>query len=97
MSESLPWRHGYQPRDPFADPLDAVLAEIAVNIQLPPGLHAKAVDRYEAIRRYIERPGSPLEGWVACFYPQGSMAIDARRAAFSTAAISRSLGTCRRV
>jgi hypothetical protein len=73
----MPWRHGYQPRDPFADPLDAVLAEIAVNIQLPPGLHAKAIDRYEAVRRYIERPGSPLEGRVACFYSQGSMAIDA--------------------
>ena len=26
---------------------------------------------------YIEQPGSPLEGRVACFYPQGSMAIDA--------------------
>ena len=63
--------------DPFADPLDAVLAEIAINIQLPPGLHAKAVDRYEAVRRYIERLGSPLEGRVDCFYPQGSMRIDA--------------------
>lgn len=63
--------------DPFADPLDAVLAEIAISIQLPPGLHAKAVDRYEAVRRYIERPGSPLYGRVACFYPQGSMRIDA--------------------
>ena len=65
------------PRDPFADPLDAVLAEIAINIQLPPGLHAKAADRYGAVRRYIERPGSPLQGRVACFYPQGSMRIDA--------------------
>lgn len=63
--------------DPFADPLDAVLAEIAINIQLPPGLHAKAVSRYEAVRRYIERPGSPLHGRVTCFYPQGSMRIDA--------------------
>ena len=63
--------------DPFADPLDAVLAEIAISIQLPPGLHAKAVDRYEAVRRSIERPGSPLHGRVACFYPQGSMRIDA--------------------
>ena len=63
--------------DPFADPLDAVLAEIAISIQLSPGLHAKAVDRYEAVRRYIERPGSPLHGRVACFYPQGSMRIDA--------------------
>ena len=64
------------PKDPFADPLDAVLAEIAINIQLPPGLHAKTVDRYEAVRRYIERVGSPLQGRVTCFYPQGSMRID---------------------
>lgn len=77
MSEFLSPRRDYRPADPFADPLDAVLAEVAVNLQLPPGLHAKAVDRYEAVRRYIERPGSPLEGRVACFYPQGSMAIDA--------------------
>lgn len=77
MSGFLSPRRDYRPDDPFADPLDAVLAELAVNIQLPPGLHAKAIDRYEAVRRYIERPGSPLEGRVACFYPQGSMAIDA--------------------
>lgn len=78
MSEALrPRRDNYRPDDPFADPLDAVLAEVAVNIQLPPGLHAKAAARYEAVRRYIERSGSPLEGRVACFYPQGSMAIDA--------------------
>jgi len=70
-------RRDDRPDDPFADPLDAVLAELAINIQLPPGLHAKAVDRYEAVRRYVERPGSPLEGRVSCFYPQGSMAIDA--------------------
>ena len=63
--------------DPLGDPLDAILSEIAVNIQLPPGLHAKAVSRYQAVCRYIDRPGSPLEGRVDCFYPQGSMAIDA--------------------
>ncbi|WP_341022005.1 nucleotidyltransferase [Brevundimonas diminuta] len=63
--------------DPFADPLDAVLAEIALNLQLPPGLHAKAVERSEAVRKYIERPGSPLFGRVSYFYPQGSMRIDA--------------------
>ena len=63
--------------DPFADPLDAILAEIALNIQLPPGLHAKAVERYQAVCRYIDRDGSPLAGRVACLYPQGSMAIDA--------------------
>ena len=66
-----------RPKDPFGDPLDAILAEIAINLQLPPGLHAKAVDRYEAVCRNIDRPGSPLEGRVSSFYPQGSMAIDA--------------------
>ncbi|MEH3038544.1 MAG: nucleotidyltransferase [Sphingomonas paucimobilis] len=66
-----------RPQDPFGDPLDAILAEIAVNLQLPPGLHAKAVERYEAVCRYIDRPGSPLAGRVSSFYPQGSMAIDA--------------------
>lgn len=66
-----------RPFDPFGDPLDAILAEIAVNLQLPPGLHAIAVDRYAAVCRYIDRPGSPLAGRVSSFYPQGSMAIDA--------------------
>jgi len=65
------------PLDPFLHPLDAILADIAINCQLPPGLFAKTVGRYEAVRTYIERPGSPLEGQVICFYPQGSMAIDA--------------------
>lgn len=63
--------------DPFIDPLDAILADIAVNLQLPPGLHEKATGRYEAVRTYAERPGSPLRDRVLRFYPQGSMAIDA--------------------
>ena len=63
--------------DPFLHPLDAILADIAIAIQLPPGLHAKARDRYEAVRTFAERPGSPLEGRILRFYPQGSMAIDA--------------------
>jgi hypothetical protein len=64
-------------RDPFLHPLDAILADIAIAVQLPPGLHAKACERYEAVRTYAERPGSPLEGHILRFYPQGSMAIDA--------------------
>lgn len=71
------YRDDQRPNDPFADPLDAILAEIALNIQLPPGLHEKAVERYKAVCRYIDRPGSPLEGRVSSLYPQGSMAIDA--------------------
>lgn len=64
-------------RDPLLHPLDAILADIAIAVQLPPGLHAKACDRYEAVRTFAERPGSPLEGRILRFYPQGSMAIDA--------------------
>ncbi|WAJ31225.1 nucleotidyltransferase domain-containing protein [Antarcticirhabdus aurantiaca] len=64
-------------RDPFEHRFDAILAEIAINVQLPPGLHALAVARYEAIRKHIERDGSPLQDLVRIFYPQGSMAIDA--------------------
>jgi hypothetical protein len=63
--------------DPLQNPLDALLADIAVNVQLPPGLHEKATDRYEAVRKHVERPGSPLADRVVRFYPQGSMAIDA--------------------
>lgn len=66
-----------RPSDPFGDPLDAILAEIAVGLQLPPGLHAKAVARYKAVCDYIDRAGSPLASRVSCLYPQGSMAIDA--------------------
>lgn len=76
MSSAI-YRDDQRPTDPFGDPLDAILAEIALNIQLPPGLHGKAVDRYQAVCRYIDRPGSPLEGRVSSLYPQGSMAIDA--------------------
>lgn len=69
---------GYLPAtNPFGAPLDAVLADIAIIIQLPPGLHGTACDRYEAIRQYVVRPGSPLFGLVVQLYPQGSMAIDA--------------------
>jgi hypothetical protein len=63
--------------DPYVDPLDALLADIAINIQLPPSLHSQAVGRYEAVRRFIEREGSELENSVVRFYPQGSMSIDA--------------------
>ena len=63
--------------EPLDDPLDALLADIVINIQLPPGLHAKAVGRYEAVQVYLCRPGSPLAGIIVRLYPQGSMAIDA--------------------
>ena len=61
---STVFRGDGRPNDPFGDPLDAILAEIAISLQLPPGLHAKAVARYKAVCEYIDRPGSPLEGRV---------------------------------
>jgi|GEM_PF-3360043 len=68
---------GTEPIDPFLHPLDAILADIAIAVQLPPGLYAKACDRYEAIRTFAEREGSPLRGHILRFYAHGSMAIDA--------------------
>ncbi len=63
--------------DPLANPLDALLADIAVRVQLPPGLHQQACDRKAAVQRYLERPASSLPWVIFRFYPQGSMAIDA--------------------
>jgi hypothetical protein len=56
---------------------EILLAETAIRIELPASLHGLAVDRYEAVRKYIEREASPLAGRVRIFYPQGSMAIRA--------------------
>ena len=58
-------------------PLDVMLAEIALRIQLSPTDHGKAVDRYETVSQWIDRPDSPLHGRVQLTYPQGSMAIGA--------------------
>ena len=58
-------------------PLDILLANLAIRIQLSETAHKKAVERYESIQRWIERDGSPLAGLVELFYPQGSMAISA--------------------
>jgi len=62
--------------NPFLDPIDRMLAEIAFSIQLPPSLHAKAVARYEAVRKHLESTAA-FQNEVEHFYPQGSMAIDA--------------------
>lgn len=61
---------------PFDDPLDRILAQIALSIQLPPSLHDKAKGRYEAVRNYLERT-TAFRNQIEHFYPQGSMAIDA--------------------
>jgi hypothetical protein len=62
--------------NPFDDPLDRILAEIALSIQLPPSLKDKAKGRYEAVRRHLEAT-TEFHDLIEHFYPQGSMAIDA--------------------
>ena len=61
----------------FANPLDRLLADIAIRIQLSQAAHDKAVQRYQAIANWLDREGSPLAGQIDLFYPQGSMAIGA--------------------
>jgi hypothetical protein len=63
-------------RNPFDDPLDRILAEIALSAQLPPSLHRKAGGRYGAVRTYLEADDA-FADQIEHFYPQGSMAIDA--------------------
>ncbi len=58
-------------------PVDLLLADIAIRIQLTPTDYDKAVERYETINDWLDRPGSPLRGRVVLMYPQGSMAIGA--------------------
>ena len=61
----------------LADPTDALLADVAIRVQLSQTDYNKAVSRYRTINDWIERDGSPLKDRVRLFYPQGSMAIGA--------------------
>ena len=61
--------------NPIDDPLDRILAEIAIRIQLPPSRYDLACQRYQSVAEFAERPGSPLKDRITRFYPQGSMAI----------------------
>lgn len=66
-----------QPLGPNAPVGEILLAETAIRIELPPSMHRLAVERYEAVRNFVEREDSPLHDRVRIFYPQGSMAIRA--------------------
>jgi hypothetical protein len=63
--------------EPHLEVVEELLIRTAIRVELPPSRHALAVDRYEAVRRQMEREGSPLKDRVRLFYPQGSMAIRA--------------------
>ena len=47
---------------PFSEPSDALLADIAIRIQLSQTNYNKAAARYKALSEWIERDGSPLVG-----------------------------------
>lgn len=63
--------------NPLESPSDKLLAEIAINIQLPPYLYKKASERFDAIYEYLGRHVSKIRGKIRILYPQGSMSIDA--------------------
>ncbi len=60
---------------PLTKPIDALLADVAIRIQLSQTDYGRAVQRYQSISNWLGRPGSPLRGRVEEFYAQGSMAI----------------------
>ena len=61
----------------LTDPVDILLADVAIRVQLSRTDYDKAVSRYQTINKWIERDGSLLKERVELFYPQGSMAIGA--------------------
>jgi hypothetical protein len=64
-------------KSPLAETLDALLADIAIRVQLSETNYNKAVARFHAIQEYIQREGSPLQDRVTLVHAQGSMAIGA--------------------
>ncbi len=65
-------------------PLDVMLADIAVRVQLTPTDYQKAIDHYHAIHEWLERENSPLYGLVEEFYTQGGFSIGATVARHAT-------------
>lgn len=63
------------------DPIDILLADTAIRVQLTATDYGKAVSRYQTINEWLEREDSPLWGRVRLLYAQGSMAIGATIAA----------------
>ena len=63
-----------QPPNPLSSPVDILLADVAIRIQLSQTDYDRATQRYQTINAWIEREGSPLKDRVELLYPQGSMA-----------------------
>src|SRR5262245_20611718 len=65
-------------------PLDVMLADLAVRVQLSPTDYQKAIEHYHAIHEWLGRESSPLYGLVEDFYTQGGFAIGATVARHGT-------------
>lgn len=63
--------------EPLGLPVDVLLADVAIRVQLTATDYKKAEARYQTINEWLERDGSLLQGLVKLLYPQGSMAIGA--------------------
>jgi len=64
--------------------LDVMLTDIAVRIQLTPTDYQRTVDRFDTINEWMDRDGSPLQGLIELFYPQGGFMIAATVARHAT-------------
>jgi hypothetical protein len=62
------------PRPPLAEPVDVLLGDVAIRVQLSRTDYRKAEQRYDTLGQWIDRKGSPLQGRVQLVYAQGSMA-----------------------
>lgn len=62
-------------RPPLSEPVDVLLADVAIRVQLSRSDYQKAEQRYRTLAEWIDRPGSPLAGRVEIVYAQGGMAI----------------------
>ena len=62
------------PRQPLSEPVDLLLADVAIRVQLSRTDHAEAEQRYDALGDHLDRDGSLLQGRVELIYPQGSVA-----------------------
>jgi Second Messenger Oligonucleotide or Dinucleotide Synthetase domain len=65
-------------------PLDVMLADVAVQVQLSPTDYQNAIEHYRAIHEWLEREDSPLHGLMEEFYTQGGFAIGATVARHGT-------------
>lgn len=70
-------RNTHFDQSPLKNPVDILLADIAIRLQLSRSAHREAVERYKSIQQWIDRAASPLRNRVELCYPQGSMAIQA--------------------